>query len=217
MPDAEQGNRIWIKICGITSQADAQCAIQCGADSLGFNFYPGSKRYVDAQAIRGWIGELPPSICKVAILVNPGLAEAIRVSELSSIDALQLHGGESPEFCRALVEHGVRFTKAVPVTAESSLADIPSFATNTVVLDALTEEGFGGGGRTFPWTVARQFVDLHPGLRVILAGGLSPENVARAITEVRPFGVDVTSGVESSPGRKDRDRLRAFIEAARAA
>jgi phosphoribosylanthranilate isomerase len=217
MPGAERGNRLWIKICGITNVTDAQDAVANGADALGLNFCSGSKRYVDIESVRDWIGELPRTICKIAILVDPTFDEAVRVSELPFIDALQLHGRESVELCRTLAERGIRFTKALPVANASSLLDLPSFFTDTLVLDAMTEGVFGGGGRTFPWELARRFVDLHPDLRVILAGGLTPENVAQAISEVRPFGVDVTSGVESLPGRKDRGRLRAFIQAARTA
>ncbi len=215
MVAGEQGNRVWIKICGITNAADAQYAIDCGADALGFNFYPGSKRYLDLGVAGDWINELPRAICKVAILVNPTLEEAVRISELPFIDILQLHGHESSDFCRSLVERGVRFAKALPVANATSLLDLPPFFTKMLVLDAAAESGFGGGGRIFPWQLARAFVETHPAFRVILAGGLTPENVAPAISEVRPAGVDVTSGVESSPGRKDRYRLRAFIQAAR--
>jgi phosphoribosylanthranilate isomerase len=217
MSGADQGNRLWIKICGITNAADAQHAIDYGADALGFNFYPGSKRHVEAETAGTWISELPEAVCRVAILVDPSLSEAVRISQLPFVDALQLHGSESSDFCRSLAGRNVRFAKALPVTNAGSLREIPSFFTDMLVLDAASETGFGGGGRTFPWRLAREFVDLHPDFRVVLAGGLTPENVARAIREVRPSGVDVTSGVESAPGRKDRDRMRAFIQAARAA
>jgi phosphoribosylanthranilate isomerase len=215
MSGGEQGNRIWIKICGITNAADAQYAIDCGADAVGFNFYPGSKRYIDLEAGRDWMDELPGTICKVAILVNPSVEEAVRVSQLPFIDVLQLHGDESSDFCQSLAERGIRFAKALPVANANSLLDLPPFFTDMLVLDTATESGFGGGGRIFPWQLARKFVEMHPTFRIVMAGGLTPENVAQAIVQVRPSGVDVTSGVESGPGRKDRDRLRAFIQAAR--
>jgi phosphoribosylanthranilate isomerase len=123
---------------------------------------------------------------------------------------------ETPEFCRRLMENGIRFEKALPVTGPDSLANIPDFFTPSVLLDSGGAGEFGGSGRTFPWDIARDFVLAHSHLRVILAGGLTPENVAEAVATVRPFGVDVTSGVESSPGCKDHARLRDFIAAARA-
>jgi phosphoribosylanthranilate isomerase len=211
----KRSDRVQVKICGITNLADALAAIDCGADALGFNFYPGSKRYIDIEIARNWIDKLPSEICKVAVLVDPPLEEAIRVSELRFIDALQLHGQESREFCRVLAEKRVRFAKALRVTDESSLLDVPSYHTRTVVLDSAKQGKFGGTGRTFPWEWARRFVEGHPGLNIVLAGGLTPENVAQAISEVRPSAVDVTSGVESSARCKDRARLRAFIEAVR--
>jgi len=211
----EASSRIRVKICGITTADDALAAIDCGADALGFNLFPRSKRYIDLAAAGDWIDKLPGEICKVAVLVNPTLEEAIRASELPFINALQLHGNESREFCRGLAERRIRFAKALPVRSAGPLVDIPSFFTNTLVLDSASCGEFGGSGKTFPWELARSIVEAHHAFRIILAGGLTPGNVALAVNQVRPFGVDVTSGVESSPGRKDHGRLRAFIEAAR--
>lgn len=204
-----------VKICGLTTPQDAAAAIEFGADALGFNFYSGSKRYLRMEAAGEWIAALPGHVEKVAILVNPSWDEA-RAAATGGITALQLHGAETPEFCRRLMEEGIRFEKALPVKGPDSLADVPDFFTPTVLLDSVGAGEFGGSGRTFPWEIARDFVQAHPQLRVILAGGLTPENVAEAVALVRPFGVDVTSGVESAPGRKDHGRLRAFIAAARA-
>ena len=207
--------RIRVKICGITNLTDALAAIECGADALGFNFYPGSKRYIDIFAAKDWIAELPRTVCKVAVVVNPTEAQALGLAQLPFIDALQLHGAESPGFCEVLAERGVAFAKALPVSDENSLRDVPSFSTLTIVLDSGSGEDFGGSGQTFPWVLARRYVESSPKLNVILAGGLTPDNVADAVREVRPFGVDVTSGVEASPWRKDFSRLKAFIDAAR--
>jgi phosphoribosylanthranilate isomerase len=212
---SETGSRIRIKICGITNAADALAAINYGADALGFNFYPRSKRYIDIETAREWIEKLPLGICRVAVLVDPTWAEACRISELPFIDALQLHGNESPQFCQSLAETGIQFAKALPATDPRSLADLSSFSTDTFVLDSAFRGEFGGSGKTFPWHLARGFTQSHPTFRVILAGGLTPENVAAAVSEVRPFGVDVTTGVELLPGRKNHALLRAFIEAAR--
>jgi len=203
-----------IKICGLTTPQDAVAAIELGADALGFNFFPGSKRYVGTDW--DWIGGLPGNVHKVAILVNPSWDEATAIATAPGITALQLHGAETPEFCRRLIEEGIRFEKALAVTGPDSLVDVPDFFTGTVLLDSSEGGGFGGSGRTFPWEMARSFIESNPHLRVVLAGGLTAENVAEAVATVRPFGVDVTTGVETSPGRKDYGRLRAFIAAARA-
>jgi phosphoribosylanthranilate isomerase len=158
---------------------------------------------------------LPPEIVKVAVLVDAGWEEATAFAGLPFVDALQLHGHETPDFCRRLAERGIQFAKALPVATAESLREAPSFFTRTLVLDSSRAGEFGGTGQTFPWEIARVFVEKNPDLRVILAGGLSPENVAAAVETVHPFGVDVTTGVELSAGRKDRGLLRAFIEAAR--
>jgi phosphoribosylanthranilate isomerase len=204
-----------VKICGLTTPQDAAAAIEFGADALGFNFFPGSKRYLRLEAGE-WIAALTGNVEKVAILVNPSWEEAKVAAATADITALQLHGAETPEFCRRLVAERIRFEKALPVTGVDSLANVPDFFTPTVLLDSGGAGEFGGSGRTFPWEIARDFVVSHPHLRVILAGGLTPDNVAEAVTMVRPYGVDVTSGVEFSPGRKDHARLRDFIAAARA-
>lgn len=204
-----------IKICGLTTPQDARAAIELGADALGFNFFPGSKRYVGRDA--PWIAELPGGVEKVAILVNPTWDEAKAIAVAPGITTLQLHGTESPKFCRDLMEEGIRFEKAIPVSGPDSLAQCQDFSTHTVLLDSSGAGGFGGTGRTFPWDIAKRFIEANRQLRVILAGGLTPKNVAHAVASVRPFGVDVATGVEGAPGRKDRDLMRSFITAARAA
>jgi phosphoribosylanthranilate isomerase len=211
------GNQIWVKICGITNEADARSAIEAGADALGFNMVRRSARYIDIEKAATWIDKLPTEICKVAVMADPNWEDACRISYLPFIDALQLHGNESPEFCRRLAEAGIPFAKAVPVTASKSLAGLPDYFTNTMILDSSTGETFGGTGKPFPWKFAPEFVRHHPRITVILAGGLNPENVAKAVTVVRPRGVDVTTGVEASPGRKDANLVKAFVAAAREA
>jgi phosphoribosylanthranilate isomerase len=203
-----------VKICGLITREDAAAAIEFGADALGFNFFAGSRRYL-AIGSREFIADLPSEIPKIAVLVNPDWEEAVAAAESPGITALQLHGAETPDFCRKLAEHGIRFAKALPVSTADSVTSLPSFFTRTVLLDSSNAGEFGGSGRSFPWQIARDFVKGHPHLRVVLAGGLAPENVAEAIAAVTPFAVDVTSGVESAAGRKDHGRLRAFIEAAR--
>jgi phosphoribosylanthranilate isomerase len=206
-----------VKICGITNPADAVAAVEAGADALGLNCYPGSKRYLDIRSAGDWLAELPPEISKVAVMVNPSWEEAIAVAALPFVTALQLHGAESPQFCARLAAKGIVFAKALPVTSGSSLADAGSYSTPVVVLDSASGSTFGGSGLTFPWAIAEKFIRENPECRVVLAGGLTEGNVALALHQVRPFGVDVTTGVESSPGRKDHALLRSFIAAARAA
>jgi phosphoribosylanthranilate isomerase len=209
-----QDRHLRVKICGITNARDAAVAIDAGADAIGLNFYRGSKRYIDIEKERAWLSNLPSQVARVAVLVNPTPAEAIAVSELPFIDALQLHGEEPAELCRTLQDRHIPFAKAVRPQRDDLAAN---FHTNTLLLDSLSLSQFGGTGETFPWHLARRWIDNFPDHQFILAGGLTPENVADAIRAVRPFAVDVTSGVEASIGRKDSVRMRDFIEAARAA
>ncbi|MEY2495938.1 MAG: phosphoribosylanthranilate isomerase [Verrucomicrobiota bacterium] len=212
--DAQAVVRPRVKICGITNAADAAAAIEFGADALGFNFYAGSKRCIPLAAGE-WIAELPPEIVKIAVVVNADWEEAVALAALPGIAGLQLHGRETPDFCKRVADHGIQFIKALPVTTAEQLRKAPPYFTETVLLDSARQGEFGGSGRTFPWEIAREFIEANPNLRVILAGGLTPDNVAVAVASARPFGVDVTSGVESSPGCKDHGFLRAFIAAAR--
>jgi phosphoribosylanthranilate isomerase len=209
------GDQIWVKICGITNEPDAVAAIDAGADALGFNLVPQSKRYIDIDRAAHWIDKLPRDICKVAVMADPNWEDACRIGQLRFLDALQLHGSESPEFCRQLADAGIPFAKAVPVTASKSLADLPNYFTDTMILDSSAGGAFGGTGKPFPWKFAPEFVRHHPRVTVILAGGLNPGNVAEAVSVVRPRGVDVTTGVEASPGQKNASLIRAFIQAAR--
>lgn len=212
-----EDNRVRIKICGLTNESDAVAAIECGADALGFNFYRQSQRYLEMDEAEKWLATLPAQICKVAVMVDPPTKEALRIAALPFIDLLQLHGRETPAFCQNLAAAGVKFAKAMPVNHRQSAIEMSSFGTDLVVLDSQVGGKFGGTGRSFPWSLARSFVATNPDIKVILAGGLTPENVASAIEQVRPFGVDVTTGVEASKRNKDRERIRAFVEAARSA
>lgn len=189
-------------------------AQECGADAIGLNCFRGSKRYLDVERAAHWIGTLPSTLIKVAIVVNASFEEALATSELPFIDALQLHGDETPEFCAELAAAEVRFGKAIAVSGDMSLENAAAFSTDTIVLDSISNGVFGGSGTTFPWEIARRFVQAQPPVRVILAGGLTPENVRAAIRTVRPFGIDVTTGVESGPGRKSHLKLKRFIDTA---
>jgi phosphoribosylanthranilate isomerase len=204
---------MFVKICGITNPADAESAIAAGADALGFNFWPGSERYLEPADAAEWIADLPDTITRVAVLVNPSRAYAKEIAAIDGIDCLQLHGAESPEFCLSLVEAQIPLWKAVPMIERDT--PLPDFHTKRLLLDTAAGTKFGGTGTPFPWNWARDLIVANPACEFILAGGLNPENVAEAVNQARPFGVDAASGVEASPGRKDIYRVRDFITAAR--
>ncbi len=215
-PAAVRMNRIRVKICGLTNAADALAAIDGGADALGFNFWPGSKRFVESADSLPWIVALPAAVTRVAVMVDPDFSAALRVLESPGIDALQLHGNETPEFCVRLVAAGHRIIKAIRVRDEESLTQALRFPIEIpLLLDAYKTGEPGGTGTTLDWRLATDFVRDHPDRRVLLSGGLTPENVTDAARRVRPFAMDVASGVEvpGQPRRKDPSRLRAFLTA----
>jgi len=206
-------NRVRVKICGITNPQDAEAAIEAGADALGFNGFRGSKRFLDLQTASAWISQLPAFVTRVAVLVNPTFAEAEAVAALPGIDRLQFHGDESPEFCGHFAPRG--FIKAVATKDRSTLLAAVRYGTKEILLDAFVPGAYGGTGCVVDWELAAEFVRGNPTLRVLLSGGLTPENVAAAVRAVRPHAVDVASGVESQGCKKDVKRMRDFIAAAK--
>ncbi len=197
-----------VKICGITRAEDALEAVRLGADALGFNFWPQSKRYLDPEAARAIVASLPPFITTVGVFVNQSDDEIRRAAERSGVGVLQLHGDESPAFCTRFLHPVI---KAIRVDALRSLAALASYEVRAFLLDT-PSRGFGGSGAPFDWALAEGISECRS---VILAGGLTPENVAAAIRAVQPYAVDVASGVESSPGRKDPEKMARFIWAAK--
>jgi phosphoribosylanthranilate isomerase len=211
----EPGNPVRIKICGITSSADAELAVAAGADALGFNFYPGSKRCILFEESRGWISSLSGRAFRVAVVVNAGIDELHTLRDSGCFEAVQFHGDETPEFCA-----GAGFPawiRAVRVKSKDSLREALRYDTSYLLLDAWSVAAYGGTGRRLDWELMREFVAAQPAKHVILAGGLGPENIGEAIRIVEPHAVDAASGVESSPGRKARDRVLDFVRAVRAA
>jgi len=205
---------IRVKICGITNAADAEAAAQAGADLIGLNFYELSPRVVSLETAADIREALPKSVEAVGIFVNHPPREIIRISRLLRLDAAQLHGDETPEAVTR-VSGNVPVFKAVRVDAHFALSSLKPYSdASAFLLDASRAGQYGGTGHTIDWALARQAATSH---RIILAGGLKPENVAAAIRVVRPYAVDVASGVESKPGRKDHARVRAFIEEVRRA
>lgn len=204
------GRGIRIKICGITNPDDARGAVAAGADALGFVFCPASPRAIQPAAAAAIIRILPPFIARVGVFVDAQPDEIKDVAARTGIDTLQLHGSESPAFC---AQFQLPVIKGFRVQNEASLASLEHYPTAAWLLDAFVPGQGGGTGTRFNWDWAAAAV--LRGRPVILAGGLTPENVAQAIARVRPYAVDVSSGVERAPGRKDADRMRAFVEAAR--
>ena len=207
-----------VKICGLTNREDAEMAIVLGADALGFNLYHGSKRFIDLREEAAWIRQLPPFVAKVAIMVSPTVAEAEAVFALPFIDLVQFHGNETSEFLRHFADAGHAFLKAFPLRDAESFESIELGGMRDVLLDAYSPNAFGGTGQPIDLDLAERFAVARTDLRIILSGGLTPENVAEAVKRLRPYGVDVASGVElkGDPRRKDETRMSEFIRAAKA-
>lgn len=203
---------IKVKICGLTTPQDAEAASQAGADLLGLVFYDRSPRHVTIESASRIARVIPPDVLRVGLFVNPDPQLVTQALTSCGLQMLQFHGDESPEFCR---QFGVMTMKAFRVKGADTLAALKQYNTDAWLLDAHVRGKFGGTGQTFDWSLAAQTTQM--GKPVFLAGGLTPENVGDAIREVRPYGVDVSGGVEASPGRKDPEKVRAFIRAARQA
>ena len=204
-------SRVRVKICGITNREDAEAAIALGADALGFNLFPGSKRHIVLDENAAWIAALPPFVAKVAVLVNAPFDEARRVALHPAIDLVQFHGDEDAGYCRQFAALGLPFIKALRVRDAGDIPQAADFSTRNVLIDAHVEGAYGGTGATIALPLAREIVHRHPHLRILLAGGLTPENVAEAARVVRPFAVDVAGGVESAPRKKDPAKIAAFV------
>ena len=196
-----------VKVCGITRRDDALLAADLGASAVGFVFWPRSPRYVEPEQATAIVRELPPDVAPVGVFVDPTITDVQRIAGQVGLAAVQLHGDEPPTLCDGL---SYRVLKAVPVAGDetyAAAARVPSRI--TVLLDARDPVRRGGTGRTVDWGVAAGVAARR---RIFLAGGLCPENVGEALRTVRPYGIDVSSGVEARPGRKDAGRLRDFFE-----
>lgn len=200
--------RTWIKLCGMTRAEDALQAADLGVDAIGLVFAESPRRLFAEQA-RRIIRDLSPHVLRFGVFVDENPAEIARIVNAAELDRVQLHGFEDP-MVQELV--GTRVVKAFRARDAGVLDEIATWGAQTFILDTWSHAAAGGTGKTFDWSIAKRAASLG---RLILAGGLTPENVAQAIREVRPFGVDVSSGVESSPGIKDRAKMRAFVDAVR--
>jgi phosphoribosylanthranilate isomerase len=208
-------NGLKVKICGITNLEDARAAVEAGADALGFMFYRQSPRCVSPKAVREIVAQLPPLVVSVGIFVNEEEKVVREIMDACGLAVAQLHGDETPAFCHALERPVLR---AIRLRDRGSLLAIADYRgrgqVRGVVVDAFSESAYGGTGRLADWDLAAEAARTLP---VFLAGGLTSLNVAEAIRKVRPYGVDVSSGVEAGPGKKDTAKMQAFIRAARLA
>lgn len=201
-----------VKICGITSLADARVAAEAGADALGFVFYEPSPRYISPEAAAAILRHLPPFPLRVGVFVNAPANLVLSAMRQCRLGLLQFHGDEPPDYC---LQFGLMSMKAFHIESPECLQRLPDYPTEAWLLDTCAPGKPGGTGQTCNWDLAVEGMKL--GRPVFLAGGLTPENVAEAVRRVRPYAVDVSSGVEAAPGRKDPGKVRAFIELAKAA
>ncbi|MEO5331803.1 MAG: phosphoribosylanthranilate isomerase [Magnetococcus sp. YQC-5] len=200
-----------IKICGITNVEDLLAAVEAGADALGLVFYPRSKRYVTPEQAAKMLEYVPPFITITGLFVNACREEIRATAAKCRLDVIQLHGDEAPGACRGLPG---RVIKAIRVAGPSDLYGLERYPVNALLLDAKVTDHYGGSGCVFDWSLLSGYQASTP---MILAGGLNPDNVAMAIRHVRPYAVDVSTGVESSPGIKDPDKMVQFIQRVRQA
>ncbi|HMG34800.1 MAG TPA: phosphoribosylanthranilate isomerase [Blastocatellia bacterium] len=195
-----------VKICGIRTLEEAVVASMCAADFLGFNFWPRSPRYVNPEVAAEIVRQLPTSLLKVGVFVNEEVGRVREIAERLKLDAVQLHGDESPDYCGAL--EPISVIKAFRVGEGFDPASIASYPLSLALLDSSVAGSYGGTGQTFDWSAA---IEAKAYAEVMLAGGLNALTVRDAIIKVRPAAIDVCSGVESAPGLKDLDKIRSFL------
>lgn len=215
-PFSEPGKTL-TKICGITRVDDAHLCVAAGADAIGINFYPGSKRFHSLKQAEKWLGKVSRGLTRVAVLVNAPEEEVRRVAGSGLIDVLQFHGDETAYDLTAYRASGIElpFIKALPLRPETTLADLQGWPVDALLLDAYAPGTYGGTGHTIDWTRAAEMMASLVPLPVILSGGLTPGNVAEAVRLTHPAGVDVASGVEISPGLKDPAQVGKFVRETR--
>jgi phosphoribosylanthranilate isomerase len=199
-----------VKICGLTNLPDARAAVEAGADAVCFVFYPPSPRAISVEAAAAIARELPPFVLKVGVFVNAAEDLVSGAIAACGLNAAQFHGDEPPDYCR---QFGVMSLKAFRIRDAASLAALREYQTDAWLLDAYSADRLGGTGERFNWNLALEARAW--GRPIFLAGGLTPENAAEAVRQAQPFALDVSSGVELAPGRKDHAKMLAFVQAAK--
>lgn len=199
-----------LKVCGVTTAADAHRLVDMGVPAIGVNFWPHSKRYLN-EVNAGFLRLLKGKTLRVGVFVNEDPCTVLSFIKNDLIDIVQLHGDESPDDAAYLREHSIPFIKAIGVKHADSLTNVLEYGANAILLDAHAPDVYGGTGNTFDWNLAIAFIANHPKLPVVLAGGINTDNAAEATHTVRPAALDVASGSESSPGVKDFDKVRALM------
>ena len=202
--------QVKVKVCGMTSLKDALVAVEGGADAVGFIFYKKSPRSVTMKTVREIVLELPPFVDTVGVFVDETAEQINKIADYCNLDIIQLHGDESPTFCKKIRR---KVIKAFRIKDMQSVKKISNFQVSGFLLDTFSEKLHGGTGKVFDWNLALPAKKFGP---VIMAGGLTPNNVQQAVRQIRPYGVDVCSGVESEPGIKDHKKVRAFLKNANA-
>ncbi len=195
-----------VKICGITNFEDAAAAVDAGADLLGFNFYPKSPRFVAPEKAAEIINKLPGFIDVAGVFVDESIGRIHETRNLCALDWVQLHGDESPESCREFLSYNVKTMKAVRVRDQSDIQKAEDYFTDAILLDAFDPEKYGGTGIAFDWNIIG-----HINKRVFLAGGINPDNAVRAV-ELGVYGIDICSGIEAEPGKKDHKKMKKLFE-----
>ncbi|MCK5565875.1 MAG: phosphoribosylanthranilate isomerase [Planctomycetes bacterium] len=195
-----------IKICGITNLEDAQVAVDMGADIIGFNFYPKSPRFIGPDVALDIINKLPTFVDTAAVFVNAHLDQIKGMIEQGFLNWLQFHGDETPEFCEEFKWYNIKTIKAIRVQSNESIEEARDYPTDAILFDAYDKTLYGGTGKTFDWKLIRDF-----GARVFLAGGINAENIAGAV-ETGVYGVDICSGIESEPGKKDHAKMKELFD-----
>jgi phosphoribosylanthranilate isomerase len=207
--------RVRTKICGLTSLESARQCAAAGADAIGINFFPGSKRYQSFSKAAPWLADMPAGLARVGVFVNLPAGELEVIAGSGLLDVLQFHGDESRETLAAARRFGLPIIKALPLLPGTTTESLTGWPADALLLDAHAPGTYGGTGHTIDWNHAARVIAALAPLPVILSGGLHPGNIAEAIRLTRPAGVDVASGVESSPGQKDPDKVTRFIHQAR--
>ncbi len=205
----------FVKICGLTCAADADVCAEAGADAIGINFFPKSKRFHPLGKAREWLGSFAGGPARVALFVNASLTDIAAAVDSALFEAVQLHGDESPDFCAEVKSLGLPLIRAFALRTDDDFSLFAGHPADAFILDAYAPADYGGTGHLSDWPLAAEAVRRFPDKTLVLSGGLTLENVANAIRQVHPFGVDVASGVESAPGRKDQRRIRDFLAAAK--